>query len=137
MRRVKNVSVHDASTQPFSSGVQSARMNSRTAGPTLLRPGEAHRAEASGPGSPGLPSDLVRQATQRLRVMALMYAAVFFLADFFPSLVSSADRAVLFGAVVQWLPGTVAISVALFVAAAVTGPRLSRRAVAAVAIIFE
>jgi hypothetical protein len=94
-----------------------------TGGPTLLRPDEAHRAWASGPGSQGLPRDLVRQATPRLRVMALLYAAVFFLAAFFPSLISEAERAILFSAVVRWLPGAISISVALFVAAVVSTPR--------------
>ena len=37
----------------------------------------------------------------------------------------------------QWLPGTIAISVALFVAVVVTNPRLSPRAAAAIAIVFE
>ena len=69
--------------------------------------------------------------------MALLYAAVFFLAGFFPALLSTAGRAVLFGAVVQWLPGSISIVVALFVAAVVTNPRLSPRAVAAIAIVFE
>jgi hypothetical protein len=69
--------------------------------------------------------------------MALLYAAVFFLLAFFPSLITKAERAVLFGAVVQWLPGAISIFVALFVAAAVTKPRLSPRAAAAIAIVFE
>src|SRR5437762_7800267 len=106
-------------------------MNARTGGPTLLRPDDAHRAQALRPGSQGLPADLIRQATRRLRVIALLYAAVFFLSAFFPSLTSRADRSVLFGAVVQWLPGTVAILTALFVAVVVTDPRLSPRALAA------
>src|SRR5437867_11526337 len=66
-------------------------MNARTGGPTLLRPDEPHRAWASGSGSVGLPRDLVRQARRRLRVMALLYAAVFFLAAFFPPLISKAE----------------------------------------------
>jgi hypothetical protein len=112
-------------------------MNRATGAPTLLRVDEAHREWASGPGSQGLPRDLARQASERLRVMALLYAAVFFLAGFFPSLISKADRAVLFGAVVLWLPGIIAIAVALLVAAAVPNPRLSRRAAGAIAFGFE
>jgi hypothetical protein len=112
-------------------------MNAPTGGPTLLRPDEAHRARASGPGSQGLPRDLVRQTTPRLRVMALLYAGVFFLAGFFPALISKAGRAILFSAVVQWLPGALSISVALFVAAVVSNPRLSPRGAAAIAIVFE
>ena len=112
-------------------------MNTRTGGPTLLRPDQAHREATPGRGSRGLPSDLVQQATRRLRVMALLYAAVFFLVAFLPSLVSTADRSVLFGAVAQWLPGTIAICVALFVAVVVNHPSLSTRAAAAIATAFE
>ena len=80
-------------------------------------------------GPQGLPRDLVRQATSRLRVMALLYAAVFFLAGIFPSLLSGADRALFFGALALWLPATISICVALFVAAIITIPacRLGRR----------
>jgi serine/threonine-protein kinase len=104
--------------------------------PTLLRPDEAHRAAASRPDSQGLPRDLVRQATPRLRVMALMYAVVFFLAGIFPSLIYPADRADLVGDVVAWLPAAVSISVALFVAV-FANSGLSPRAAAAIAILFE
>jgi serine/threonine-protein kinase len=69
--------------------------------------------------------------------MALLYAAVFFLADFFPALFSAMDRAMLFGAVVRWLPGAISIAVGLFVAAVLSSPRLSPRVAAAIAIVFE
>ncbi len=111
-------------------------MDPGTGGPTLLRPDHAHRP-SSAPGSEGLPRDLVRQATSRLRVMALLYAAIFFLADPFPSLISEAGRAVLFSAAVRWLPGAISITVALLVAAVITNPRLSSRGAAAIASTFE
>ena len=69
--------------------------------------------------------------------MALLYAAVFFLADLFPSLLSEIGRANLFGSVVAWLPAALSIGVALLVAGVVIDPRLSPRSVAALAIIFE
>jgi serine/threonine-protein kinase len=69
--------------------------------------------------------------------MALLYAAIFFLAAFFPSLISSTHRAHLFGVVVHWLPGTISIAVALLVAALAGDPRLSARGFAAIAIVFE
>src|SRR4026209_2144799 len=112
-------------------------MDTRTGGPTLLRPDEAHHASPSGLGSQGLPRDLVRQAAPRLRVMARVYAAVFFLAGIFPSLVSRVARAAYLGSVVQWLPGAISIPVALVVAAVVTNSRLSPRAAAAIALGFE
>jgi serine/threonine-protein kinase len=112
-------------------------MTAGTGGATLLLPEDAHNASASRPASQGLPRDLVRQATSRLRVMALLYAAAFFLANLFPPLMSKDDRAAFFGAVVHWLPGTISISVALLVAAIVSNPRLSPRAAGAIAIVFE
>jgi serine/threonine-protein kinase len=104
---------------------------------TLLRPDDAHHASAAAAGSQGLPRDLVRQAMQRLRVLALLYAAVFFLADLGPPLLLEAHRAMMVSAVEYWLPATLSISVALVVAAVVTNPRLSPRTVAAIAIVFE
>ena len=82
-------------------------------------------------GSWGLPQDLVQKAADRLRAMAILYAVVFFLAGLFPSLLSSVDRAMLFGHVEHWLVPTVSIAVALFVAQFVsrrtfTGRRLFR-----------
>jgi serine/threonine-protein kinase len=112
-------------------------MNSVTGGPTLLRPDEAYRASASGPRSQGLPRDLIRQATARLRVMALLYAVIFFLADFGQSLITAHGRMMLGASVADWLPGTLSIAVALLVAAVVTNPRLSYRGAAAIAIVFE
>src|SRR5262245_5095780 len=101
---------------------------SSTGGPTILRPEAAHHASASIVSSQGLPRDLLRQATVRLRVMALLYAVVFFLAGFFPALISADGRAMMFSTVVHWLPGTLAIAVAL-VAAGLASPDLSPRAV--------
>jgi eukaryotic-like serine/threonine-protein kinase len=112
-------------------------MSTGIAGPTLFRLDETHRARASDQGTHGLPLDLVRQARSRLRVMALLYAAVFFLADMFPALVSPGNRAAFFGDAVRWLPGAISISVALVVAAGVTNPRLSAPAAGAIAIVFE
>ena len=115
-----------------------ARMNTGTGGPTLLRPDEAHRASASGPGSQGLPRDLVRQATPRLRVMALLYAAVFFLAGILPGAhLGGRSRHPLQRTSCSGCRPLISISVALFVAAVVTNPRLSPRAAAAIAIVFE
>src|SRR5215207_2493851 len=102
-------------------------MSLPTGGPTLLRPEQTDREPATERNSRGLPRDLVQQATQRLRVMALLYAAVYFLVAFFPPLISITERSVAFEAVAQWLPGTIAISVALFIAAVVTHSGLSPR----------
>ena len=112
-------------------------MKTGTGGATLLHPDDAHRAWSSGQGSDGLPRDLVRQAIERLRVMALLYAAIFFMADIFPAFLSATGRAILFSTPVRWLPSIISIFVALLVAAAVSSPRLSPRGAAAIAIVFE
>jgi serine/threonine-protein kinase len=83
----------------------------------------------------GLPQDLARQAMARLRVMAVLYAAIFFLAAFFPALLSVGDRAMLFESPMNWLPGAISIAVALVVAA--LAARTRPAAAAAVAVVFE
>src|SRR5215218_3456106 len=109
------------------------------AGPTLLHPGDARSgwSSASGSGSQGLPRDLVRQAMQRVRVLALLYAAVFFLAGLFPPLLSASDRVILFSALVLWLPAVISIATALIVAACVGHPSVSTRGAFAITVVFE
>jgi serine/threonine-protein kinase len=112
-------------------------MKRQTGGATLLVPEPGRAASTARPGSYGLPRDLARQATQRLRAMAVMYAVVFFLAAFVPRLTSQAGRTMLVSNVAHWLPGTLAIAFALLVAAIVATPTLQRWAAAALAIAFE
>jgi serine/threonine-protein kinase len=81
---------------------------------TLLAP--EHAGPARGAAS-GLPPDLLRQSAGRLRILALMYACVFFLAGMFPPLVIPTERARFLGSVVQWAPGVAGIVVALVLAA--------------------
>ena len=109
-------------------------MTTPTGGPTFLGPDDARHATMSSPDSQGLPRDLVRQAMQRLRVIAILYAVVFFSGRIFPWLISEAGRAMMFSTLV---PGAISISVALFVAAVVGHRRLSPRNAAAIAIVFE
>jgi len=69
--------------------------------------------------------------------MALLYAAVFFLAGFFPALLFPSDRTRLFSSFVLWGPGAIAIAVALAVAAASRSARLPLSAVMTVGLVFE
>ncbi|HWA59691.1 MAG TPA: serine/threonine-protein kinase [Gemmatimonadales bacterium] len=84
-----------------------------------------------------LPTDLLDQAAARLRVLALLYAFVFFMAGFFPMLVTAQNRALLFSTFVQWGPATVAIALALAVAGLVRSRRLSRSGVSTLGLTFE
>src|SRR2546429_7951649 len=74
--------------------------------------------------SSGFPVDLLSQAAGRLRVLALLYAFVFFMTGIFPALLFPADRARFLGSFVQWGPSVLGIGVALLVAAVIRSPRL-------------
>ncbi len=88
---------------------------------TLLPP-EAREPTARGI-SGSLPADLLSQAAGRLRILALLYASVFFLAGVLPALVF--DRALFLGSLVQWLPSALGIAVALLLALVIRSPRVS------------
>ena len=104
---------------------------------TLLQPRQSARAASAPSSGTGLPSDLVRQSGDRLRVLALLYASVFLLAEFFPAILSEADRAALFGSLTMWVPAVVAISAALIVAAVVHAGSLRPASVVALGLVFE
>src|SRR6266702_1742941 len=87
--------------------------------------------------SSGFPVDLLNQSAGRLRVLALLYAFVFFMAGIFPALLFPADRARFLGSFVQWGPSVIAIVVALLVAAVIRSARLSLPAAMNIGLAFE
>ena len=89
---------------------------------TLLHPAEQD-SSARGMSS-GFPIDLLSQSADRLRVLALLYAFVFFMAGVFPALLFSSDRARFLGSFVQWGPSVIGIVVGLLVAAVIRNPRV-------------
>ena len=103
----------------------------------LLLPHRGRPTTGQRSSGTGLPADLLSQSAARLSVIALLYAFVFFMAGFFPPLLFPADRKILFGSLLAWVPGVTAISVALLVAAIVRSPRLSAQAVMIVGLVFE
>src|SRR6266705_4507115 len=74
--------------------------------------------------SSGFPIDLLSQSAGRLRVLALLYAFVFFMAGVFPALLFPADRDRFFESFVQRGADGIGIGVALLVAAVIRSPRL-------------
>ncbi len=102
---------------------------------TLLRP------EAPGPEAPGIssgfPLDLLGQSAARLRILALLYAFVFFMAGVVPALLFPAVRTRFLGSVLQWGPSATGIAVALLVAAVIRSARLPLPAVMNVGLAFE
>src|SRR4051812_11190550 len=87
--------------------------------------------------SSGFPTDLLRQSAGRLRVLALLYAFIFFMAGILPALLFPEDRARYLGSVLQWGPGAIGIVVALLVAAVVRSERLPLPAVMHLGLAFE
>jgi plasmid stabilization system protein ParE len=102
---------------------------------TLMRP-DARDPDAQGISS-GLPADLVGQSAARLRILALLYAFVFFMAGIFPNLLFPAERARFLGSFLQWGPGAIGIAVALLVAAVIRSARLPLPAAMNIGLAFE
>jgi serine/threonine-protein kinase len=87
--------------------------------------------------SPEFPADLLGQAAGRIRVLALLYAGVFFLAGIVPALVFPDDRARFLGSPVLWAPGVIGIVVALLVAAVIRSQRLPLPTAMNLGLVFE
>src|SRR3954453_13941750 len=85
--------------------------------------------------SSGFPTDLLRQSAARLRVLALLYAFIFFMAGIFPALLF--DRPHFLGSFVQWGPGAIGILLGLVVARVIRSPRLSLPAAMNLGLLFQ
>jgi hypothetical protein len=102
---------------------------------TLLHPDvEPSKSRAI---SSSFPTDLLVQSAARLRVLALLYAFVFFMAGIFPALLLPSDRARFLGSFVLWGPGVFGIVVALLVAAVIRSPRMSLSTAMSIGLAFE
>jgi plasmid stabilization system protein ParE len=101
-----------------------------------VMPPDARDPAARGISS-GFPVDLLSQSAGRLRVLALLYAFVFFMGGIFPALLFPGDRARFLGSFVQWGPGVIGIVVALLVAAVIRSERLPIPTVMNLGLVFE
>jgi plasmid stabilization system protein ParE len=102
---------------------------------TLLRP-DGPSQDARG-ASAAFPADLLGQSAARLRIVALLYAFVFFLAGMFPMLLVPADRALFVGSFGQWGPLVIPIGVALLVGAVIRSDRVSLSLAMTIGLAFE
>src|SRR5688572_29421155 len=84
----------------------------------------------------GLPIDLLTQSVSRLRVLALLYAFVFFM-TLFPTLLLPQQRARMLGSLVVWGPGAISLAVAQFVAALIRSARMPLSVKANIGLAFE
>ncbi len=84
----------------------------------------------------GLAPDLLARSARRLRILALLYAFVFFMAGIFPALLTPADRA-LFANFIFWAPAGISIAIALLVAGLTRSQRLPLAWVMHIALAFQ
>jgi serine/threonine-protein kinase len=84
-----------------------------------------------------LPDDPLVEGTRRLRILALLFAFVFFMANFFPALVAQGWAGSVFADISGWAPGVVSIAVALVVVWLTTRPAISPRTLMNVGVVFE
>ena len=87
--------------------------------------------------SPGFPLDLLQQSAGRLRILALLYAVLFFMAGIVPALVLPEERARFLASFLFWGPGVIGIAVALVVAAVIRTERFSLPTAMNVGLVFE
>jgi hypothetical protein len=85
----------------------------------------------------GLPLDLLVQSISRLRILAWLYAGVFFMVGFFPAFLFPLDRAHLFSSVLLWAPGAVSIAAALLVVAVIRSASVPLWVKLNVGLVFE
>jgi serine/threonine-protein kinase len=85
----------------------------------------------------GLPPDLLAQSARRLRVVALLYAFVFFTSDPLTTIFFRDERASFLSNAIRWAPSTISIATALLVAALTWSRRIPVGTVLTVGLIFE
>jgi tRNA A-37 threonylcarbamoyl transferase component Bud32 len=104
---------------------------------SLIRAEEAWTTAGDRHRSWTLPPDLLREAVQRLRASALLYACAYFLAGFLPALLIAEGRAMFFSSPTHWLPVFLSIVGGLALAGLVSYPGLSDRVKVRAGLIFE
>ena len=112
-------------------------MAGRRRSDSLILPQRAGRTTGRRDSWLGLPTDVLSQSAARLRILALLYAFVFLMAAYVPALLLPVERARLFSSLVFWVPGVIAIGVALLVAIVIPSARVPLRAVMNIGLVFE
>jgi serine/threonine-protein kinase len=112
--------------------------------PDSIRPGQGvapakargQGADRNGGSGTGLPADVVAGAARRVRVVALLYAATFFVLGPLAALLSG-DGPGFFSSPLRWAPPIVGIVTALMVVAVSVSPRFTARTVLLIGLLFE
>jgi tRNA A-37 threonylcarbamoyl transferase component Bud32 len=85
----------------------------------------------------GLSPELLDQSARRLRIVALLYAFVFFMSDPLQPILFSEERARFFASALRWAPSTISIATALVVAALTSNRRIAVETVLTLGLVFE
>jgi len=107
---------------------------------TIVRPKDTRPTSPSGGSSPpssrGLPHDLLLASAKRLRIAAIVYAMVFFFANFATAIVVGEGGA-LFSSFRGWGPGAISIVVSLLMAWLTTLRSIPSRTLLNIGLIYE
>jgi eukaryotic-like serine/threonine-protein kinase len=95
------------------------------------------RDPSSGGRSLGFPIDLLQQSAGRLRILALLYAFLFFMAGVVPALVLPEERARFLGSFLMWAPHVIGIAIGFVVAGVIRSERFSLPTVMNLGLLFE
>jgi eukaryotic-like serine/threonine-protein kinase len=106
-------------------------------GQTIFIPKPSRATSIGERATTGLPPDLLNRVATRLQVLAWLYAFTFFMAGFFPMLVTADGRRMLIEVPLHWLPGTLSIAVAVAVALSIRFGKLPPGAVTLLGLAFE
>ena len=101
-----------------------------------VMPPDAGDQKAQGISS-GFPTDLLSRAAERLLILALLYAFVFFMAGIFPVLLFPDDRTRFFSSFAYWAPAVIGIAIGLFVALVIRSERVPMSSVMNLGLLFE
>ena len=85
----------------------------------------------------GLPPDLQAQSARRLRIVAVLYAFVFFVSDPLTAILSPQERVNFISSVLRWGPSAISIGAALVVAALTSNRCFAAGTVLTVGLLFE
>jgi eukaryotic-like serine/threonine-protein kinase len=85
----------------------------------------------------GLSPELLAQSARRLRILALLYAFVFFMSDPLQAILFSEERARFLASAIRWAPSTISIAAALLVAALTWNRRIAVQIVLTLGLVFE
>jgi eukaryotic-like serine/threonine-protein kinase len=85
----------------------------------------------------GLPAELLAESARRLRIVALLYAFVFFMSDPLQAILFSDERARFLTMPIRWAPSTISIATALVVAALTWNRRVAVETLLMLGLVFE